>query len=124
VRTLTIEDLIKKLENKRFARDFKTLSEKCASDRDNLLEKGVNDPAAAKRFLTSWGKFHRRFPFDPTSLAALMVPLSKDYENYKDYCPTETGNLALLSGTQVLHVYLCGKQRQRKPAAKKSSKKK
>lgn len=119
MRTITIPKLIKKLEeDKRFARDFKTLSNRCERDRNNLLEKGATDPAAGKRFMTSWGKFVRKFPFDSASLAALMAPTSPDYKNHAGPCPTETGNYGLLSGTQILHVYQCRQQRQRKPAAK------
>jgi len=117
VAKITIDKLIKRLlEDKRFAKEFKTLSDKCARDRDNLIEKGVKDPAAAKRFLTSWGQFHKRFAFDPSSLAALMVPTKRSAASYT--CPTETNMYDLLTGTESARLLVFGKSRQRKPAPK------
>lgn len=128
----TIDKLIKRLlEDKRFAKEFRTLSDRCAQDRDNLLEKGVKDGPAAQRYLKSWGEFHRRFAFDPLSLAALMVPVRKSEVSYT--CPTMTGDYVILTGTESARLLASGKTRQRKPAgksartsgtAKKSTKKK
>ena len=114
---ITIDKLIKRLlEDKRFARQFKTLSDRCARDRDNLLEKGVKDRPAAQRYLKSWGEFHRKFAFDPESLAALMLPVRKTEASYT--CPTMTGDFVTLTGTESARLLASVKPRQRKPAEK------
>lgn len=114
---LTIDKLITRLEkDKRFANDFKRLSDQCCLDRDYLIETGVKDQGAAQRFLKSWGAFHKRFAFDPMSLAALMVPTRKSAASY-----TCTGGLEVyttLTGTESTRLLASAKGRKGKPAEK------
>ena len=113
---MTIEQLLKKLTtDEKFAKEFKVLTDRCCKDRDTLLKVGLVNEKASQDFLESWGTFHKKFAFDPTSLAALSLPKVRLRAGK---CDTQTRNFTVLTGTQVQELY----EKQRTPRRKTGTK--
>ena len=100
---MTIEQLLKKLTtNEKFAKEFKVLTDRCCKDRDTLMKVGLGNEKASQDYLNSWEAFHKKFAFDPLSLAALSLPKVR-YRSGQ--CGTQTRNFTVLTETQVQELY-------------------
>ena len=118
---MTIPQLIAKIVpgtskyDPRFAKRFRSLSEKCCVARDELIKAGTGNDDAAREFLESWRKILRYFADDPKSLAALSVPPTR--KPVYTSCDTTLKYVTALQNTMCPHLYELQKTRKPKSYA-------